>query len=142
VIALDTNVVVRFIVEDDVEQSEKARAFFESLRRDETFGFVCDIVICEIVWVLESCYRFKRAEIAATLRSLLRTRDLCFESPDQVAHAVNRYQAGKGDVADYLIDEVGRARGCTSTATFDRGLANDKRFILLQSGAGNRSRKP
>lgn len=132
-IAIDTNVIIRFIVKDDIEQAEAARTFFKSLRREERTGFVCNIVVCEIVWVLESCYRFKRAEIAATLTTLLRTRDLCFEAPDLISHAVDRYRAGKGDVADYLIDEVGRDRGCTATATFDRGLKNDERFTYLHS---------
>jgi predicted nucleic-acid-binding protein len=131
VIALDTNVLIRFIVEDDHEQSKRVQAFVESLGREDTRGFVCTIVVCEIVWVLESCYRFRRTEITSTLRSLLRARELLFESPDLVARAVDRYKNGKGDVADYLIDEVGRSQGCTATATFDTGLAHDERFIQL-----------
>ena len=130
-IALDTNVLIRFIVEDDLEQSKRVRAFVESLGREDTRGFVSTMVVCEIVWVLESCYRFRRMEITSTLRSLLRARELLFESPDLVARSVDQYKNGKGDVADYLIDEVGRSQGCTATATFDTGLADDERFIQL-----------
>ncbi len=128
-IALDTNVVVRFIVADDPEQAERARAFLESRSRESTPCLVTDIVVCETVWVLESCYRFGRPEIAATLRSLLRARQLRFQSPDLVARAVDRYRRGSGDVSDYLVDAVGRSLGCTATVTFDRAFSGDPRFV-------------
>ncbi len=128
-IALDTNVVVRFVVEDDREQSRRALAFLEARDRDGTPCLVTDIVVCETVWVLESCYRLGRAEIAATLRSLLRARQLRFQSPDLVARALERYRKGAGDVSDYLVDEVGRSLGCTATVTFARDLDGDPRFV-------------
>jgi predicted nucleic-acid-binding protein len=90
---------------------------------------VTDIVVCETVWVLESCYRFGRAEIASTLRSLLRARQLRFQSPDLAARALERYRKGAGDVSDYLVDEVGRSLGRSSTVTFDRDLEGDPRFV-------------
>lgn len=130
-IALDTNVVVRFLVEDDREQSERARAFLESQNRAGEPCLITDIVVCEIVWVLESCYRFDRAEIYEVLRSLLRARQLRFQSADLVARALQRYAKGKADVSDYLLDEVGRSLGSSATATFDRGLSGESRFLLL-----------
>ncbi len=128
-IALDTNLIVRFIVLDDRDQADRARAFLEAQERDGTCCLVTDIVVCEIVWVLESCYRFERNAIASTLRSLLRARQLRFQSPDLVARALDRYRRGAGDVADYLIDETGRSLGCSGTATFDRDLLGDPRFV-------------
>lgn len=128
-IALDTNVVVRFIVEDDPGQSERARDLLGSHDRDGEPCLVTDIVVCEIVWVLESCYLFPRVEIASTLRALLRARQLRFQSPDLVARALDRYRAGAGDVSDYLVDEVGRSLGCERTATFDSALLDDPRFV-------------
>jgi predicted nucleic-acid-binding protein len=128
VIALDTNVVVRFMVEDDREQSERTRDMLDRADREGQLCLVTDIVVCELVWVLESCYRFDRSQIAAALRMLLRARQLRFQSPDLVARAIERYGRGRGDVSDYLIDEVGRVLGCESTATFDRALLGEKRF--------------
>ncbi len=128
-IALDTNVIVRFLVEDDAEQAERARAFLERCAREGTPCLVSDIVVCETVWVLESCYRFGRAQIAGTLRSLLHARQLRFQSPDLVARAVDRYRRGSGDVAAYLVDEVGRSLGCDATVTFDRAVSDDPRFV-------------
>lgn len=128
-IALDTNVVVRFIVEDDLAQAVRARAFLASRDREGTPCMVTDIVVCETVWVLESCYRFGRPEIASTLRSLLRARQLRFQSPDLVARAVDRYRRGSGDVSDYLVDEVGKSLGCDATVTFDRAFSTDPRFV-------------
>jgi predicted nucleic-acid-binding protein len=129
VINLDTNVLVRFLVDDDREQAERALAFLETCVRDDTPCLVTDIVVCETVWVLESCYRFGRSEIASTLGSLLRARQLQFQSPDLVSRALGRYATGPGDVADYLIDEEGRIQDCTATVTFDKDLAGDPRFI-------------
>lgn len=128
-IALDTNVVVRFIVEDDPDQAERARVFLKRCGREGVPCLVTDIVVCETVWVLESCYRFGRPEIAATLRSLLRARQLRFQSPDLVARAVDRYRRGVADVSDYLVDEVGRSLGCDATVSFDRAVSDDPRFV-------------
>lgn len=127
-IALDTNVVVRFIVEDDREQSERARDLLGRADREGLLCLVADIVVCELVWVFESCYRFDRSEIATALRTLLRARQLRFQSPDLVARALERYRRGRGDVSDYLIDEVGRVLGCDRTVTFDRALLGEGRF--------------
>ena len=87
------------------------------------------MVWCETVWVLESCYRCARPEIAATVRTLLRARQLRFQSPDLVARALERYRSDKGDLSDYLIDEVGRHLGCDATVTFDRALLACPRFV-------------
>ena len=127
-IALDTNVLVRFLVEDDEAQSRRASRLIESARkRDETL-FISDIVMCETVWVLSMSYRFSRSEIAGVLRDLLRGRGVVFSSSDSLARALHAYVAGKGDFADYLIREHARAAGADTVATFDRALLKDQGF--------------
>ena len=127
-IALDTNVLVRFLVEDDEAQSRRASRLIENARkRDETL-FISDIVMCETVWVLSMSYRFSRSEIAGVLGDLLRGRGVVFSSSDSLARALQAYVAGKGDFADYLIREHARAAGADTVATFDRALLKDQGF--------------
>ena len=131
-IALDTNVLVRYLVEDDPGQSAQAARLIEgSIEREEKL-FLSQIVLCELVWVLSFAYDFSRAEIATVLNGLRRGAQLTVQGPDDVRRAVDSYSAGKGDFADYLIAEAAFAHGCSSVATFDRALLDDERFKPLE----------
>jgi predicted nucleic-acid-binding protein len=126
---LDTNVLVRFLVEDDAEQSARAAALIEaSIAGDERL-YIADVVLCELVWVLSGAYGLRRPEISALLSELARARHLRMESTDRLVRAVRAYRDSKGDFADYLIREVARDAGCTEVATFDRALLRDGGFV-------------
>ncbi|HEX7707219.1 MAG TPA: type II toxin-antitoxin system VapC family toxin [Thermoanaerobaculia bacterium] len=128
-IALDTNVLVRYLVEDDPEQARLAMTLIEAaIDRGERL-FIPQIVLCETVWVLSYAYRFRRDEIVAILRQIRRAAQLEIEHPDDVRHAIESFADGKGDFADYLIAERSVANGCSSIATFDRVLHGDPRFV-------------
>jgi predicted nucleic-acid-binding protein len=123
VIALDTNVLVRIVVEDDVVQVARARAFVRAaLARGERF-FVSDVVLAELSWTLRRSYRVGREGLAATVRSLLGAAELEFESQDRVVRACAGYETGVADLSDWLVHERGRDAGCEATATFDEGMA-------------------
>jgi predicted nucleic-acid-binding protein len=127
-IALDTNVLVRFLVREDEKQSRKAKKLIEgAVARGEQL-FIGDIVMCETVWVLASAYRFTRSEIVDALAALVRARNVVFTSNDQLARALDAYRRGKGDFADYLIREHARFAGANTVATFDRALLAEKGF--------------
>ena len=127
-IALDTNVLVRFLVEDDKAQSARAaRLVQRAVVRNQTL-FVSDLVVCETVWVLLSAYQVTRAEVAAVLVQLLKATHLGFPDVDALLRALAAFIAGKGDFADYVIQEHARAAGCTEVATFDRALLKEKGF--------------
>ena len=128
-IALDTNVLVRYLVEDDAHQAELAAALIDRVVENGDSLFVSDIVVCETVWVLSSSYRFGRAQIAAVLRDVFRARHLTFTAHDQLALALAAYATGKGDFADYLLREQARAAGCDDVATFDRVLLRERGFV-------------
>lgn len=128
-IALDTNVLVRFLVEDDPRQSEEAAGFIERAVVSGEQIFVSDVVVCEMVWVFSIAYRIRRAQIVATLRELLRARHLAFTAPDVLARAIDAFDRGKGDFADYLIREHARAAGCAHVASFDRVLLREETFV-------------
>jgi predicted nucleic-acid-binding protein len=121
--------LVRFLVQDDPRQCERAAALVERAVRNEEPLFLAQIAVCETVWVLETAYRFSRARIVQVLGELLRARLLAVEEPDQVRRALDRYSSGKGDVADYLIAERGRSAGYVKVATFDRDLLGEPDFF-------------
>ena len=131
-IALDTNVLVRYLVKDDANQTALAAALIDRhIAADEPL-FVSDIVVCETVWVLQVSYRVARADVAALLRQLFRARHLLFRAVDQLTRALDAYAAGKGDFADYLIREHARAAEADAVATFDAVLVKERGFVAVR----------
>lgn len=128
-IGLDTNVVVRYLREDDEAQAAKAAALIDLAIKQEETLFVSHIVLCEVVWVLTAGYRLSKAEVLMTVRSLLSAAQLVLEDPDEVRRALARYEVGKGDFADCLIGGRAVARGCDRIATFDKALLNEPEFF-------------
>lgn len=129
-IALDTNVLVRYLVEDEPrEQCERAARLVESTVDQGRVLFVSHVVACETVWVLESAYGVERRDIAEILSKLLETRHLHLQRRVQVRRALEAYRNAAGDFADYLIRELARDAGCDAVATFDADLLSDDGFI-------------
>jgi predicted nucleic-acid-binding protein len=128
VIAVDTNVLVRFLVEDDARQSAAAAALVERTVRSDSSLYVSGIVLCETVWVLSVSYRVPRLDVVKTLEDLLRAKHLTFDYPDRLARAIDAFATGRGDFADYLIREDALAAGCSSVVTFDRELLREVGF--------------
>jgi predicted nucleic-acid-binding protein len=128
-IALDTNVLVRFLVEDDPAQAARATALVERAMADGDALFVSDVVLCETVWVLIARYGFPRAEVASVLRRLLDADHLSFSSPAQHERSLAAFASGKGDFADYVIREQSLAAGCTTVATFDQALLREAGYF-------------
>jgi predicted nucleic-acid-binding protein len=127
-IAVDTNVLVRLLVKDDAAQTRRVVRLFKQLDADEARAHVSDVVICEIVWVLRSCYGFGRDEIASTLQQVLASRQLVFDSPDRLRRALDAFETGRGDVADYVLREHAKEADCDSIATFDKVLLSEQMF--------------
>jgi predicted nucleic-acid-binding protein len=127
-IGIDTNVLVRFIVEDDEPQTQRAVALFRrALARGERI-FISDVVLCELVWVLETVYRVPREEITDALANLIRAKEVEIGDADPIHRAVNAFRAGKGDFADYVIRERAAAAGCSTLATFEKKLWAERGF--------------
>ena len=101
-IALDTNVLVRYLVRDDERQAESARALLESLTTERS-GYVCREVVVELVWVLERAYGVARERIATILQELVATESLVVETSGDVARAALSYRAGGPGFSDLMI---------------------------------------
>src|SRR3974390_391279 len=100
-IGLDTNVLVRYIMQDDAKQAALASRLVESL--GDSAGFIPLVVIAELSWVLASAYSLNRGQIAEALEGVLRSKEWVVEKADVVWQAVRLFQSGSADFADCLI---------------------------------------
>lgn len=108
-IGLDTNVLVRFLVQDDPEQAAAATGLILGLTQSDP-GFVCREVLVDLVWVLERAYDLQRTDIAQALDGLLEAQELVIETTDRVAVAVDR--KGGAGFADQMVNLAGRGVPC------------------------------
>ncbi|RFO95597.1 VapC toxin family PIN domain ribonuclease [Rhodoferax lacus] len=129
-IGLDTNVLVRYIMQDDAKQSPKANRLIESLDSSNP-GYIATVSVVELYWVLTSCYDLTREQVAQALEAVLRTKQLRVERSDQVLRALRTFGAGKADFADCLIEQSASGAGCSQTVTFDVGACRHTGMALL-----------
>jgi predicted nucleic-acid-binding protein len=128
---LDTNVIVRFLVQDDPEQSAAAGRVFDSFTA-EAPGFISAISIVELVWVLQSCYEASRRDIHGVMENLLRSRELVVERAELIWQSLRVFTKGNADFADCVIERCGQAAGCNHTITFDQNAAKSASMELLR----------
>ena len=130
-IGLDTNVLARYIVQDDPAQAEAAARLIEGRCAARSPGYVSVPVLVELVWALAGAYRYDRRIVASVIRQLLRTIEFMVEDRDIVWSALREFESGGADFADCLIAHRNHARGCTQTFTFDRGAARGRHFARV-----------
>jgi predicted nucleic-acid-binding protein len=130
VIGLDTNVLVRFLTQDDAVQSAAASHLIESLTPDEP-GVVTSVALAEIVWVLEDSYDVSRSAVAEIIERLLQTPILIVENAEIAWRALAGYRTGAADFADYLIARRCAALGCETVYTFDKKAAREDCGMML-----------
>ncbi len=129
-IGLDTNVLVRYLAQDDAAQSAKATRLIESLTADNP-AFIGLVSLTELVWVLAGCYASGKDELIAVLEGLLRAKGLQVENAETVWKALRLFKEGSADFADCLIECSASQAGCDYTATFDRAAAKHCRMRLV-----------
>ncbi len=127
---LDTNVLVRYVMQDDPRQSARATRLIESFT-GEAPGFVPVVAVLELVWVLSGGYGLGRPQVAAALESLLRSKELVVDRADLVAQALARFRDAGADFADTLIERIAVAAGCPVTMTFDVSAAKAAGMTLV-----------
>ncbi|MGO8916510.1 MAG: PIN domain-containing protein [Stellaceae bacterium] len=129
-IGLDTNVLVRYLTQDDPSQSAKATELIEHGLSERDAGFISVVAMAETVWVLERAYGFSDADIAAAVERMLQADVLVVESEQEVFTAMVTLKAGQGAFADALIGALGAKTGCSRTLTFDQRAARLSGFEL------------
>jgi predicted nucleic-acid-binding protein len=127
-IGLDTNVLVRYVVQDDNKQAALAAALIESF--DDEQGFISLVALVEFHWVIRRTYKAGRREVEALIRDWLVAREIVVEHADAVQRALDRTN-DQFDFPDALIGELGVRAGCEYTATFDSAAAKLPGMRLL-----------
>jgi len=130
-ICIDTNVLIRYITSDDLEQSEKAEQLIQSAVAVEEDIFISDITLCEVVWVLSSGYKLSREKISAVLWSLFDTVQLKFKSKELMFSAIQFYEDGHCDFADHMIWLDAKLCGCRTIYTFDKKFGKEHGIEVL-----------
>lgn len=130
-IGLDTSVLARYLVQDDPRQSARASALVRSAAEARELLFVSTIVLCELVWVLESAFGYEKRAVVDVIEKILQTDQIVIEDRDEARSALGSYRRGKADFSDYLIGRSGLAHGCDRTATFERALKDEPGFEIL-----------
>jgi predicted nucleic-acid-binding protein len=130
VIGVDTNILVRFLVQDDPRQSEAARSLFARCSVREP-AFIGREALIETVWVLESAYGLPPSRVAPVILGLLEAEEIVVEAAEDAVVAVEAYGAGLADFADHMIVRAARRTGCSTLYTFDRKAARNNGATLL-----------
>jgi len=129
---IDTNVIVRYIVQDDPEQSAIATQFIDNLCKDDNVIFISGMMLCELVWVLESTYNYPKESIAEVLEKILRTREFHIHQPEILWNAYHDYKKMNIDFSDSYIAHLNAANECEYTVTFDKKATRLSAFKLLK----------
>jgi predicted nucleic-acid-binding protein len=129
-IALDTNVLVRYLAQDDTVQSALATSLIEQQLSAQNPGYVSSVVLAELHWVLTRSYSVERTRFADIARGLLSAQALHFDNVQAAWNALQAFEDGF-DFVDALLTELGDDAGCSATVTFDRQLARHPKARLL-----------
>lgn len=125
---IDTNVLVRYILQDDIEQGKKATKFIESECSVESPGFINSIVLCELVWVLETAYQYPKQDIANVIEKILKIKQFFIHESEIIWQTLYSYKNSKADFADNYIGKLNTYHGCKYTVTFDKKAVRLENF--------------
>jgi predicted nucleic-acid-binding protein len=130
-IGLDANILVRYLAQDDPEQSRQATELIESRLTELDPGFVSIVAMVETAWVLERAYGLSAGDVAAAIERTLQADRLVIEREQEVFTAMTALKEGQGTFADALIGALGASAGCSRTLTFDRKARRLPGFEVL-----------
>jgi predicted nucleic-acid-binding protein len=131
-IGINTNVLARYIVQDDKKQSAIATEYIENNINENNPGFINVIVLCELDWILKRAYGYDRTIRKKVFEQILMTREFIIEKSDIVREAITEFAGSNLDLADCLIGFINRNNGCRASVTFDKKAAKQANFIHLQ----------
>ena len=130
-IGLDTNILIRYLTQDDPVQSAKATEIFERRLTPKNPGFVSVVAMVETVWVLDRAYGLTAQQIATAVERLLQVEVLAIQNEQEVFTAMVALKQRRGSFADALIAELGALAGCPRTLTFDQKAVRLRGFELV-----------
>lgn len=130
-IGLDTNVLVRYFTQDNKAEAQRANEAIEKQCSKDNPGFIHDIVLCELVWVLASCYECPKEVISETLEKILVSPQLRVAHRSHVWEAIQIFKKTKADFSDCLLGIKNSSSGCRKTVTFDKSLKETTHFSVI-----------
>ena len=133
-IGLDTNVILRYLLQDDPRQTRQANHIFEQQLSEKNLGYISLATVLEIVWVLRSLLKQTPPEIASHIENLLAADSLEVQNEQQVFEAAFALKRGMGEFEDALIGALNAWAGCRHTLTFDRKAARLPYFRVVVEG--------
>ena len=131
-IALDTNVLVRFLVNDDNKQADAAKKIIKEAELSKQPLFVTSLVVLELIWVLDAVYNVEREDIIGAISDLILMPALCFEKQSVLRHFINSASHSTFDLSDLLIALSGAGLGCNTTLTFDKKASKFEFFKKIE----------
>lgn len=134
-IGMDSNVLVRYLAQDDARQSAIATRLIDKELSASNPGFISLMVLVEVCWVLKRLYAATQSELADTLNDFLGAAQFQVERREVVQAATQRFSSQKDakvGITDLLIAEVARNQGCTHTVSFDKGAVRSAGMVLLK----------
>jgi predicted nucleic-acid-binding protein len=131
-IALDTNVLVRYIAQDDPVQSPQATQIIEDALLREEGVFIPLVVLCETVWVLRGYYKLAKQRIVHVLDAIITEKGFELEARVEIAKALADYRDHPGDFTDYVIGHIAKHHRCSTVFTFDHGLIKSPLFKIIE----------
>ena len=129
-IGLDTNVLARYLTQDDPIQSAQVDSVIEQLSSGQ-LGVISHIVLCELVWVLSRAYKYSREQVAEVIHAVLTCQEFQVERVDMTELTLLDYQQGNADFSDYLLARRHQQMGAEYTVTFDRKAVGATRMMAM-----------
>ena len=130
-IGIDTNVLARFLLRDDLAQFELAHALLTERCTTDEPGFISQVVLCELVWVLKG-RGIAKQHLLDVMNDLVAAPNLRFEAEERVYEALDLWRDAHADFADILLTLAAQDEDCLTTYTFDRKAAQLENMTLLE----------
>lgn len=130
-IALDTNVLVRYIAQDDQVQATQVNVLMDLLSASVP-ALISTIVMCELCWVLKSAYRAPKSRLVEVLEAVLEVPVFRFENLKLCAGALEKFRTGGADYSDYIISESSENVSCSAVVSFDKSAKSSAGFIGIE----------
>lgn len=132
-IGVDTNILVRYFTQDDPQQSQIVETLFDQYLNKSQSIFINNIVMCELIWVLDSGYKYSKSQITKTIMQILSTKEFAFEHHSLLWLALESYESSNVDFSDALIAQLNKSHKCSMTYTFDKQALKLEGFSDLHS---------
>lgn len=132
-IGIDTNILVRYLTQDDIEQAKMAEALLDKYLTKPESVFINNIVMCELMWVLDRGYKYSKDQIIKVVRQILSTEEFAFENQKVLWLVLEQFEKKRLDFSDALIGHLNKNQGCESTFTFDKAALEENSIFFSQT---------